>query len=197
MKIVFKCDKEELFDIIISEFKLAKKNDNWKLATLKVEKNKPYAIYTTCCNNKWVVEKTSDGVLFGYEGTRVGAIKLQPFPNLKWYKHEPPILQYTLEYQEYKVCDENDKELYSCKVPKKVKLFKLQLVKYKTSTPKKWKLKWYQQIERILDTKMAVVMHHSVPIKLVKYKNVYEQKVMEKMQKIEQSIIGDVNEQRS
>jgi len=187
MKVIFKCSnsEEEFFDIIISEFKLAKKLDKWHLAELKI--GRTTAKYTTCCGNVWFVKKAND-VLFGYEGTRVGAIKLQPFPNLKWYKHEPPILQYVQEWQEYKVCDENDKELYSCKVPKKVKLFKLQLVKYKTSTPKRWGLKWYQQIEIILNTKLAVIMHHSVPIKIVRYKNVYEEKVMKKMQKIEQSI---------
>ena len=171
MKVVFKCYNNEFFDYMLNAFKDAKERDNWNLATLRIGRKK--AKYITCCENVWFIEKTSNGVLFGYEGTRAGAIRLQPFINLHWHSYDPPILEFVLECQQYKVVDENGNELSRHIVPKVVKRFELELVKYRTTTPKRWQLQWYNQVERIPYTNLAVVMSPEYPMKLVRYKNVY------------------------
>ena len=188
MRVVFKCYNNEFFDYILNAFKKAKENDDWNLATLRIGRKK--AMYITCCRNKWFIEKTSDGVLFGYEGTRAGAIRLQPFINLYWHSYDPPILEYIKEWQQYKIVDENGNELCYSTVPKVVKRFELELIKYHTTTPKRWQLKWYHQIERIPGRNIAVVMSPEYPLRIVKYKNVYLEKAIRKMVEIEAASRG-------
>ena len=130
--------------------------------------------YITCCNNVWFIEKASDGVLFGYEGTRAGAIRLQPFfPNVLWHRFDPPIIEFIIEWKEHITTDENGVEVGRCRVTAKVRRFELQVVKYRTTTPKRWQLQWYNQVERIPYTNLAVIMSPEYPMKLVRYKNVY------------------------
>jgi len=172
MRVVFKCYNNEFFDYILNAFKKAKENDDWNLATLRIGRKK--AMYITCCRNKWFIEKTSDGVLFGYEGTRAGAIRLQPFkPSVLWHTYDPPVLEFVLEWKEVVCYDENGVEVGRCRVAAKVKRFELELVKYRTTTPKRWQLQWYNQVERIPYTNLAVIMSPEYPMKLVRYKNVY------------------------
>ena len=188
MRVVFSCSDPEFFNYMLDAFKLAKKNDNWHLATLKIGRKK--VKYITCCENVWFLEKTSDGVLFGYEGTRAGAIRLQPFINLHWHSYDPPILEYVKEWQQYKVVDENGNELSGHIVPKVVKRFELKLVKYRTTTPKRWKLEWYHQVEKIPEKNMAVIMSPHYPLRIVRYKDVYLEKAIRKMEKIEAASRG-------
>ena len=172
MKVVFKCSDPEFFNYMLNAFKDAKERDNWNLATLRIGRKK--AKYITCCENVWFIEKTSNGVLFGYEGTRAGAIRLQPFfPNVVWHRFDPPILEIILEWNEVITVDENGVEVGRCRVAAKVKRFELELVKYRTTTPKRWQLQWYNQVERIPYTNLAVIMSPEYPMKLVRYKNVY------------------------
>jgi hypothetical protein len=175
MKVVFKCATPEFYDYMLNAFKQAKENDNWQLATLKIGRKK--ARYITCCGNVWFIWKTGDYVLFGYEGTRAGAIRLQPFfPNVLWHKYDPPIIEFVLERKEVVCYDENGVEVGRCRVTAKVRRFELQVVKYRTTTPKKWQLQWYNQVERIPYTNWAVIMSPEYPMKLVRYKNVYLEK---------------------
>jgi len=175
MKVVFKCSDTELFDYMLNAFKQAKENDNWQLATLKIGRKR--VKYITCCGNVWFLEKVSDGVLFGYEGTRAGAIRLQPFfPNVLWHKYDPPIIEFVLERKEVVCYDENGVEVGRSYVPTSVKRFELQVVKYSTTTPKRWQLEWYNQVERVPYTNWAVIMSPEYPLKIVRYKNVYLEK---------------------
>jgi hypothetical protein len=184
MKIVFKCSDKEFFDYMIKAFKDAKEKDDWQLAELKISENR--AEYITCCRNVWFVEKVEDGVLFGYEGTRAGAIRLQPFtPEVSWHRYDPPIIEFVLEWNEFVTTDENGVEVGRGWVETKVKRFELKVVEYKTTTPKRWKLTWYQQVERIPYTNWAIIMSPHYPLKLVRYKNVYLEKALEKMQEVE------------
>jgi hypothetical protein len=182
MRVVFKCSNPELFDYIIKAFKLAEMNDNWHLASLRIGESK--AEYITCCRNRWFVEKVEDGVLFGYEGTRSGAIRLQPFRNLQWHSYDPPILEYILEWQTYSIVDENGNEHSTYMVPLKVKTFELNVIEYETTTPKRWQLKWYHQVEKIPERNMAVIMSPRYPLKIVRYRNVYLEKALEKFSSI-------------
>ena len=184
MRVVFKCADQELFDYMLNAFKNAEKRDNWHLATLRITENR--AEYITCCRNKWFIEKTSDGVLFGYEGTRAGAIRLQPFtPSVLWHSFNPPILEFVEEWEEYITVDENGSEVHRTWIPRKVKRFELNVVEYETTTPKRWKLEWYHQVERIPYTNWAVIMSPKYPLRLVRYKNVYLEKALEKMLEVE------------
>jgi hypothetical protein len=171
---------------MLNAFKDAKERDDWDLATLKITDNS--AEYITCCRNRWFVEKVEDGVLFGYEGTRAGAIRLQPFtPSVLWHSYNPPILEFIKEWECHITIDENGNEVHRVSIPIKVKRFELKVVEYETTTPKRWKLEWYQQVERIPYTNWAVIMSPHYPLKLVRYKNVYLEKAIEEMTKYEQT----------
>jgi hypothetical protein len=52
MRVVFSCSDPEFFDYMLDAFKLAKKNDNWHLATLKIGRKK--VKYITCCKNVYL-----------------------------------------------------------------------------------------------------------------------------------------------
>ncbi|MCR6692375.1 MAG: hypothetical protein MRT15_08285 [archaeon YNP-LCB-003-016] len=187
MRVVFKCSNHEFFNYMLDAFRTAKEFDNWDLATLKITENR--AEYITCCKNVWFIEKVSDGVLFGYEGTRAGAIRLQPFApaGVRWHRYDPPVLEIVLDWEEYITVDENGREVGRSYVSTKVKRFELKLVEYETTTPKRWKLEWYHQIERIPERSTAVIMSPHYPLKIVRYKNVYLEKALEKMER-EQNI---------
>jgi hypothetical protein len=186
MRIVFKCSDQSFFEYMLSAFKNAKEKDDWDLAILRVEENR--AEYITCCKNVWFIEKTSDSVLFGYEGTRAGAIRLQPFtPSVLWHSYDPPILEFVKEWEEYITVDENGSEVHRTWIPKNVKRFELSVIEYETTTPKRWKLEWYHQVERIPYTNWAVIMSPHYSLKIVRYKNVYLEKSLEKMQGYQQT----------
>jgi hypothetical protein len=166
---------------MLSAFKNAKEKDDWDLAILRVEENR--AEYITCCKNVWFIEKTSDSVLFGYEGTRAGAIRLQPFtPSVLWHSYDPPILEFIKEWECHITVDENGNEVHRVLIPTKVKRFELSVIEYETTTPKRWKLEWYHQVERIPYTNLAVITSPHYPLKIVRYKNVYLEKALERMQ---------------
>ena len=184
MKVVFKCSDPEFFNYMLNEFKRAKENDDWDIATLNVEDSR--AEYITCCGNVWFIEKISDEVLFGYEGTRAGAIRLQPFkPSVLWHTYDPPVLEFVLEWKEVVCYDENGVKVGMCRIPVKVKRFELQVVKYSTTTPKRWQLEWYHQVEKIPDRNMAVIMSPHYPLMIVRYRNIYYDKALERMERME------------
>jgi hypothetical protein len=159
---MFECDEPELYKHVLNAFKNAKKADaeSWDVAQLVIGKNS--ATYITCRGNKYILRRKKNGkvvVRFGYEGTRAGLIRLQPFPDLEWgatYESGGELL--------VKVGDE-------------WRMFLLRLVKYKTATPKSWKVAWYEQIEKLTERPgYAVIMSGPfIPRRVVKYRDVYHQ----------------------
>jgi hypothetical protein len=95
---------------------------------------------------------------FGYEGTRAGLIRLQPFK---------PWMEWVGMYAE-------GGEL-AVRIKGEWKLFTLRLVEYKTTTPKRWQVSWYEQIERLTEKPgYAVIMTGPFsPRRVVKYRDVY------------------------
>jgi hypothetical protein len=152
MRVVFKGPKS-MYDSIIDSFRKAKEADTWDVATLTEEKER--AQYRTCCDNLWFAEKRDDCTVFGYEGTRRGATRLQPFSGrLYWSSCDPPELTYIEEVRELPEEDEYiDAETggrTGVPVSKvRAKVFKLKVIDYQTSTPKEWGLEWYHQVERV------------------------------------------------
>jgi len=176
MKVVFECDDPELYDCIKCAFLNAKLADVCDMAKLEISENS--AVYTTCRGNKWFI-KRDEKVLFGYEGTRSGAVALMPFRNLDNYAlywdvldHENPVLAIVLEWQNVSV-QEGDNEIETRRIPKVIKRFKVSLMEYVTSTPPEWELAWYDQVQRIPGDTKAVVMRGKYPLRIVDYKDVY------------------------
>jgi hypothetical protein len=162
MKVMFECDQPELFDYVLKAFKKAKEFDesSWDVAQLVRTRNS--ATYITCCGNKYILRRRKVNgktvVRFGYEGTRAGLIRLQPFAEwMKWGGMAP-----------------NGGEL-AVKIEGKWVLFTLRLVEYKTTTPKRWSVAWYEQIEKMLEKPgYAVIMAGPYsPRRVVKYRDVY------------------------
>jgi hypothetical protein len=162
MKVMFECDQAELYRHILSAFKAAKEFDasSWDVASLIRSKNS--ATYVTCCGNEYFLRrrKTKDGrvVRFGYRGTRAGLIRLQPFsPWLRWGE-----------------VDAGGGDLL-VNIKGEWKVFPLKLVEYKTTTPKRWQVAWYEQIERLRERPgYAVIMAGPYsPRRVVKYRDVY------------------------
>jgi hypothetical protein len=156
MKIVFECDELELYQHILNAFKSAKEADTWDVAQFEFTENS--AIYITCCNNKYTVMQKDGKVYFGYEGTREGLLRLQPFPTLKWgivYREGGELLVKT-----------NDEW----------RIFVLKVVEYKTSTPRRWKMAWHELLIPLYDkpSYAVIMMGAYFPRRVVKYKNVYQ-----------------------
>lgn len=178
MKVKFKVeeDSEEFFKDIVDAFIDAKDYDNLDLAMLEVYKDK--ARYITSCDNEWTIERNPDGtVIFGYEGTRAGAVRLAPFFNLKWVGFEgcddkEPLLKVVKEWTEVEERDDEGLLRDIRSIPTKHKIYKLKVVEYKTTTPPEWGLWWCDDIVPIENDK-AVIMRFKEPIMVVPYKNVY------------------------
>jgi hypothetical protein len=178
MRVVFECENPKLYDLLEAAFSNAKFVDEYDLAELETSDDS--AVYKTCCKNIWFVERRGERVMFGYEGTRAGAVALMPFRYLDkcalyWsdLDHERPILAIVLEWQEVSKF-EDGKEIVCERVPKVIKRFQLQLVEYVTSTPPSWELTWYDQVERVpTDKTKAVIMRGSWPVRVVDYADVY------------------------
>jgi hypothetical protein len=177
MRVVFECENPKLYDLLEAAFKNAKLADAYDLAELETSDDS--AVYTTCCHNVWFIERRGNVVLFGYEGTRSGALALMPFRYLDkcalyWsdLDHEAPVLAVVLEWQEVSKF-EDGREIVCERVPKDIKRFQLQLVEYVTTTPKEWELTWYDQVERLPTDKKAVIMRGSWPVRVVDYADVY------------------------
>jgi hypothetical protein len=153
MKVIFKCDNPDLFYRIVNAFTWAKENDVADMASLEITDTS--ATYRTCCDNIWFVERRGETVIFGYEGTRAGAIRLMPFAYLlDWKSYDPPILECVTDYK---------KEEFTI-VPLKTEEYELEVVYYETTTPNEWNLKWYHQVVKV-DDKNAVIMEYNSPIK--------------------------------
>jgi hypothetical protein len=165
MKVMFECDKPELYDYILKAFKEAKEFDSnsWDVARLVRTKNS--ATYITCCGNEYYLRRRKkDGktvVRFGYRGTRAGLLRLQPFTGLKT----------ELKWGEV---DPGGGDLL-VRINNEWELFPLRLVEYKTTTPKRWNVAWYEQIEQLREKPgCAVIMAGPFsPRRVVKYRDVY------------------------
>jgi hypothetical protein len=61
------------------------------------------------------------------------------------------------------------------KVGDEWRLFTLKVVEYKTTTPKRWNVTWFEQIEKLLEKPdYAVIMTGPFsPRRVVKYRDVY------------------------
>jgi hypothetical protein len=162
MKVMFECDQPELYSHVLKAFKAAKEFDanSWDVAQLVRGRNR--ATYITCCGNKYLLRRRKVNgktiVRFGYEGTRSGLIRLQPFAEwLRWGATYP-----------------NSGEL-AVRIKGEWVVFSLRLVEYKTTTPKRWQVAWYEQIEKMLEKPgYAVIMAGPYsPRRVVKYRDVY------------------------
>jgi hypothetical protein len=147
----------------LKAFKAAKKFDanSWDLARLVRGPNS--ARYITCCGNEYILRrKKVNGkplIRFGYVGTRAGLIRLQPFkPWMEWagVYSEGGELAVRIKGDEWK-------------------LFTLKVVEYKTTTPRRWQVEWYEQIEKMIERPgYAVIMTGPFsPRRVVKYRDVY------------------------
>jgi hypothetical protein len=162
MKVMFECDQPELFDHVLRAFKNAKEFDesSWDVAQLIKSKNS--ATYVTCCGNRYILRRRKIGerivVRFGYEGTRAGLIRLEPFK--EW-------LRWGATYA--------DGGELAVKIKDEWVLFSLKLVEYKTTTPRRWNVAWFEQIEKMLERPgYAVIMAGPYsPRRVVKYRDVY------------------------
>jgi hypothetical protein len=177
MRVVFKGPKV-LYDYLVDSFWYAKECDVWNMATLTEEEDS--IKYRTCCGNLWFAKKEGDSTIFGYEGTRQGAIRLQPFfDKLMWVSHDPPQLGYVEEKEErdegtlYIDGETGERICQKCIDLKKVKVFRLEVVEHRTTTPKEWGLEWYHQVERVKERvgdmvrEDIVVMDGRYPIKVI------------------------------
>jgi hypothetical protein len=159
---MFESNEPELFKHILSAFKKAKEFDanSWDVAQLIKSKNS--ATYVTCCGNKYLLRRRKVNgktiVRFGYEGTRAGLIRVEPFKEwLRWGMTDP-----------------GGGEL-AVKIKDEWVLFTMKLVEHKTTTPKRWQVAWYEQIERLTEKPgYAVIMSGPFsPRRVVKYRDVY------------------------
>jgi hypothetical protein len=165
MKAVFESEQPQLFKHILGVFKAAKEFDSssWDVAELIRTRNS--ATYITCCKNRYFLRRRRSGdgkviIHFGYEGTRAGLIRLQPFsPWMRWGEMDP-----------------GGGDLM-VKVGNEWRVFSLRLVEYKTSTPRHWDVAWFEQIEKIRERPgYAVIMEGPFsPRRVVKYRNVYKE----------------------
>jgi hypothetical protein len=162
MKVMFESEEPKLFEYVLKAFKKAKEFDanSWDVAQLVRTKNS--ATYITCCGNRYYLRRRKVNgktiVRFGYEGTRAGLVRLQPF--MKW-------LRWGGTY--------TDGGELGVKIKDEWVLFSLRLVEYKTTTPKRWQVAWYEQIERLTEKPgYAVIMAGPYsPRRVVKYRDVY------------------------
>jgi hypothetical protein len=83
IRVVFKSNIKDLFDLIQGEFKLALKEDDTLKA--KIEYDEENLNLFTGTGNKWFTKTDEKGdVYLGYEGTRKDLIELRPLKNLYW-----------------------------------------------------------------------------------------------------------------
>jgi hypothetical protein len=161
MKVKFLCIYRSFYNVMAEVFMRAKMTDleSFDLAELHVAPG--YAKYVTCRNNVYVVQMSSDGVIFSFEGSREALQRLEPF---KWFG-----VEWVEKGENYGVLEVNDRR------------YELRLIEYQTSTPPEWKLMWFDVVEPILQPDPenpveAIITRDGKEIAKVPYKRVYPKK---------------------
>lgn len=122
MKVKYKIN-EAIYSALLDIFYEAKEiEDVYDMARIVETENE--TVYLTCCKNKWIIGYSDGMYYFGYEGTRNGFIRVQPFRDSRYgvprfflkYPTEPH-----LESKAIKICirkgyigdvsDENDPDV--------------------------------------------------------------------------------------
>lgn len=153
---------QKFFELMKKVFKSAKEQDEFDLAMLVEEDTR--VEYHTCCGNLWYIELRDGNAFFGYEGTRAGFLRLQPFScwrdgeGLKW---------------EVEFIEPGKGHLAWLKVPPE--LFELKVIEHETTTPLSWGVSPFDRIVRLAcePDKAVIINLYNIPIRVVPYQNVY------------------------
>jgi len=192
MKVKYRVNKK-IYEALMNIFNETKRiEDDLDLAKIYYTENE--IIYLTCCGNKWIIGHYGDSYYFGYEGTREGFNRVQPFYN--YYYGMPrfyldytsyPFMPHRLDSKELVICidkkyltedvteddDGNDDVKHYTTLTNFDCYLLTRLLEYETTLDKT--IVHPLDTVRILlaDPSKAVVMRSHEPLMIIEYKNMY------------------------